>query len=252
MSAPIAIWNWQDVPQPPRARVVVCRPGLRYASDDSYRRVVRAMSGTDSTFIVAETSWASKARWHWPLIPALYAERQADLSGVGALLTVNAERRALVLCPREELKVYAMLREASECAGLAPIDLVVLIPPPEARTCEACGGVQHVDRPVAICTAKCGACNGVGRIEPWPLHPAWVRSIVEQCRAAGVPVAFLGWGRWLPWSQRPMDMVLTREMLIRDGNAVDLGGEYAWPVGEERSGSLLGGAEVMELPEWLT
>jgi len=41
-----------------------------------------------------------------------------------------------------------------------------------------------------------------------PLHPDWVRSVRDQCQAAGVPFYFEGWGRWKPFddqdpAQRP-------------------------------------------------
>ncbi|MCL4759733.1 MAG: DUF5131 family protein [Rhodocyclaceae bacterium] len=31
-----------------------------------------------------------------------------------------------------------------------------------------------------------------------PMHPAWVRSLRDQCQAAGVPFLFKQWGEWLP------------------------------------------------------
>lgn len=35
-----------------------------------------------------------------------------------------------------------------------------------------------------------------------PMHPDWVRSLRNQCTAAGVPFWFGGWGEWWPYSQR--------------------------------------------------
>ncbi|MEB3103055.1 DUF5131 family protein [Ferviditalea candida] len=32
-----------------------------------------------------------------------------------------------------------------------------------------------------------------------PMHPEWVRSIRDQCQAAGVPFFFKQWGEWSPW-----------------------------------------------------
>lgn len=32
-----------------------------------------------------------------------------------------------------------------------------------------------------------------------PMHPDWVRSLRDQCAAAGVPFLFKQWGEWLPW-----------------------------------------------------
>lgn len=36
-----------------------------------------------------------------------------------------------------------------------------------------------------------------------PMHPDWVRSLRDQCQAAGVPFLFKQWGKWLPISQMP-------------------------------------------------
>ena len=39
-----------------------------------------------------------------------------------------------------------------------------------------------------------------------PLHPAWVRDLLKQCQAAGVPFTFLGWGPWWPaWEFQSMN-----------------------------------------------
>lgn len=35
-----------------------------------------------------------------------------------------------------------------------------------------------------------------------PMHPDWVRSIRDQCAAAGVPFFFKGWGYWIPEEDR--------------------------------------------------
>lgn len=34
-----------------------------------------------------------------------------------------------------------------------------------------------------------------------PMHPYWVRSLRDQCKAAGVPFLFKQWGEWLPDNQ---------------------------------------------------
>ena len=36
-----------------------------------------------------------------------------------------------------------------------------------------------------------------------PMHPAWARSLRDQCDAAGVPFLFKQWGEWLPDTQNP-------------------------------------------------
>jgi protein gp37 len=39
-----------------------------------------------------------------------------------------------------------------------------------------------------------------------PMHPDWVRSIRDQCAAAGVAFHFKAWGEWVPMTQAPNDM----------------------------------------------
>lgn len=43
-------------------------------------------------------------------------------------------------------------------------------------------------------------CGEVGE-DAHPLHPDFVRSIRDECAAAGVPFVFGGWGEWIPRSQ---------------------------------------------------
>jgi len=38
-----------------------------------------------------------------------------------------------------------------------------------------------------------------------PLHPDWARSVRDECRAAGVPLFFKGWGHWTPFYDRDVD-----------------------------------------------
>ena len=49
-----------------------------------------------------------------------------------------------------------------------------------------------------------------------PMHPAWARSLRDQCAAAGVPFHFKQWGEWLPWE--PTDVPFWR---AADGREVD-------------------------------
>ena len=43
-----------------------------------------------------------------------------------------------------------------------------------------------------------------------PMHPDWVRSIRDQCAAAGVPFFFKGWGEWFP-EEMATDHQLTKQ-----------------------------------------
>lgn len=63
-----------------------------------------------------------------------------------------------------------------------------------------------------------------------PMHPDWVRSLRDQCQAAGVPFLFKQWGAWAPAS----DECTRREGLRR--------------VGKHGAGRLLDGREWLEFP----
>jgi hypothetical protein len=57
----------------------------------------------------------------------------------------------------------------------------------------------------------CGGESGPGAR---PMHPDWVRSIRDQCAAAGVPFLFKQWGNWLPGTYSS-----SRHTIIFDDNA---------------------------------
>jgi protein gp37 len=43
-------------------------------------------------------------------------------------------------------------------------------------------------------------CGGETGPHARPMHPEWVRSLRDQCQAAGVPFFFKGWGKWIPFT----------------------------------------------------
>lgn len=52
----------------------------------------------------------------------------------------------------------------------------------------------------AIDWVVCGGESGPGAR---PMHPAWARSLRDQCAAAGIPYHFKQWGEWLPDFEEP-------------------------------------------------
>jgi protein gp37 len=48
-------------------------------------------------------------------------------------------------------------------------------------------------------------CEGERGPNAHPVHPVWVRSLRDQCAAAGVVFNFQGWGDWVPRSKHPID-----------------------------------------------
>lgn len=73
-----------------------------------------------------------------------------------------------------------------------------------------------------------------------PMHPAWVRSLRDQCHSAGVPFLFKQWGEWLGD--------------LQDGNPNDPKGQELnasggpLRVGKKAAGRLLDGREHSEYP----
>jgi len=135
----------------------------------------------------------------------------------------------------------------------------------------------------------CKACDytGVGNDIDWvivggesgpnarPMHPDWVRSLRDQCQAAGVPFLFKQWGNYVPhiWFDGPdsetddcfddfLDLERVRHhFLAADGRTWDtFGGQLMYPpmplgnwclmadVGKKAAGRLLDGREWNGVP----
>jgi protein gp37 len=83
-----------------------------------------------------------------------------------------------------------------------------------------------------------------------PMHPAWARSIQEQCQAAGVPFFFKAHGEWIHQSQTRADGMgaLMHEAVIEAFGGGHGARKYVWPdgsrsyrVGRAASGETLDG-----------
>lgn len=72
-----------------------------------------------------------------------------------------------------------------------------------------------------------------------PCHPDWVRSVRDQCQAAGVPFWFKGWGEWLPCG-------MVEDETKHKTQMVD--GTIMCRVGSKKAGRLLNGREWNEVP----
>ena len=86
----------------------------------------------------------------------------------------------------------------------------------------------------------CGGETGPGAR---PMHPDWVRSLRDQCQAAGVPFFFKSWGDWWPAEKgRLYDIEKTRSIMWIDGQDM-------LKIGKKAAGRLLDGVEWNEYPE---
>lgn len=112
-------------------------------------------------------------------------------------------------------------------------------------------------------------CGGESGPRARPMHPAWVRSLRDQCQVAGVPFFFKQWGEWAPfnainaghWSRTsPQGRVSKGQLwdgegkLMFGGRSIHIGTEPGPPwesllkVGKAKAGALLDGREWREFP----
>lgn len=113
-----------------------------------------------------------------------------------------------------------------------------------------------------------------------PMHPDWVRQIVADCQAAGVPVMFKQWGEWRPatadechsgnmvtvwnqidhpWLNEAKQIPQPKTTCVHWGahcyrGMVEQPDHYGWQVpvlklGKRSTGRLIDGAEVLEWPK---
>lgn len=105
--------------------------------------------------------------------------------------------------------------------------------PPDPPEC--CGDVE----PTGLHWAIVGGESGPGAR---PMHPAWARSLRDQCAAAGVPFLFKQWGEWLGAGQDGE----------HDHDPIELNaGDEPARVGKKAAGRLLDGAQHDGFPNIL-
>lgn len=83
-----------------------------------------------------------------------------------------------------------------------------------------------------------------------PMHPAWARSVRDQCAAAKVPFHFKQWGEWAPLNDGPDEQPDQRLGAIGDGRMrINPFRQTMGRIGKKAAGRLLDGAEHNERPE---
>lgn len=91
-------------------------------------------------------------------------------------------------------------------------------------------------------------CGGESGPNARPMHPAWARSLRDQCAAAGVPFHFKQWGEWLGYSQSRVAGVSTNTMQAAPFDCVGEPSILLCRIGKTRAGRLLDGREHSEFP----
>lgn len=257
-------WDWRERSEEPRAWTdaaerLVSMNHIKDPWDGPVRaRAAAALYHANACGMLAVVRCNAEAlrdlrdcgQMHNTIIPAGFARTQAELDAVAAeLLAVDASCRALWLEPREELDVSRWLQVVK------PIQ----------------------DDPHATFLLQEAVRDGSGdgpRAIGWvvvsggddPIHPSWLRSIRDQCAAAGVPFTFRSWGEWQLGSTLGKEPDVER-ILLKSGHLIlphrvhedttsderlnwgFLDPQWVARVGRERSGALLDGVEHDGRPE---
>lgn len=115
------------------------------------------------------------------------------------------------------------------------------------RACPVCGSEGH--RRDRIHLAIVGGESGPGAR---PMHPDGVRSLRDQCQAAGVPFFFKQWGEWAPIPNHfvgPQDIGLSLRGDQSDYVSIhDTTGVTMRRIGKKAAGAFLDGREWKEMP----
>lgn len=113
----------------------------------------------------------------------------------------------------------------------------------ENKVCPVCHSPWCADtEPRVIHWVIVGGESGPGAR---PMHPEWVRSLRDQCQAAGVPFFFKQWGEWCTPSQMPNDLWKPEYDTDKHGDSSDA----PYRVGKQKSGRLLDGVLWDQMPE---
>ena len=152
------------------------------------------------------------------------------------------------------LAVPARVRFLSMEPLLGPVDLTELQPPGIERTwldalrgrAAPLGGSQPSIPTARIDWVIAGGESGSGAR---PMHPAWARSLRDQCQAAGTPFLFKQWGEWIAEGiamQQPLTKPpqLHQRRWVADDAEDDRYTRTAaavYPVGKKAAGRLLDG-----------
>ncbi len=95
-------------------------------------------------------------------------------------------------------------------------------------------------------------CGGESGPDARPMHPDWVRSLRDQCQAAGVPFFFKQWGEWLAYGEQDASGSLNTCTRGEEPHFWHEWGDglkgFSVRVGKRAAGRLLDGREWLEMP----
>ncbi|UCI23718.1 phage Gp37/Gp68 family protein [Mesorhizobium sp. B2-8-5] len=186
---------------------------------------------TDNDDLWTEDGNAKAMTWTWPL--------KNVWLGVSAERQQEADERI-----PELLATPAAIRFVSAEPLLGPIDFYKYLRP----LCDRCPPWE------VPCRIGCQNCTRLDQIivggesgqDARPMHPAWPRSIRDQCAAAGVPFFFKQWGAFRPLTRAEHNQACGATLIGTDPYDQDA---HVLKVGKKAAGRLLDGVEHNGMPE---
>ena len=126
--------------------------------------------------------------WPWPSVwlgATICNQAEADRD-IAKLLAMPASVRFLSIEPMLGPVAVPKLCDSGSVPGPGSVGGV---------TCSRCDGTQRYGC-LGVDWIICGGESGP---HARPMHPDWVRTLRDQCAAAGVPFHFKQWGEWVPY-----------------------------------------------------
>lgn len=99
---------------------------------------------------------------------------------------------------------------------------------------------EHEQLGYTLPTLDWVVCGGESGNHARPMHPAWARSLRDQCATAGVPFLFKQWGHFRPLTDAERRTACGATLIGRDPHNSD---NYVLDVGKKRAGRHLDGVE---------
>lgn len=158
------------------------------------------------------------------------------------------------------LAVPAAKRFLSMEPLLGPVDLNVIQHTAGygCGPCAGCGSAVYIDalNGSSFCAESCDGpmwpaidwviAGGESGPNARPMHPDWVRSLRDQCQAAGVAFMFKQWGEWIPSTQHCAAREANGYAPIREFYMDRSGRQHR--IGKKAAGRLLDGREWNGVP----
>ena len=143
--------------------------------------------------------WYIHDRDGYPMEAVLDEGGKYTLKNVWLGVTAENQQRADERIPIL-LQIPAAVRFVSIEPMLGPVDLEYYLPYVDSKYKDEWDRngyhVIRIDKGITSGTVDWVICGGETGPGARPIHPDWVRSLRDQCQAAGTPFFFKSWGEW--------------------------------------------------------